>query len=511
MQPYAAQYNYPAPPAPPQQQQQQQQAPQHQTYYGHSAGDFGQGGSYPSQQQQGLYPQAPPPGQGPYDQAFNTPSYSTSYIRPQSGSYDMASQYAGSPGIVAYDGGTAAPLGAFGTGLDGLDRSTRSSTPSRNDTVGGVERGPGGVQRFRCRLHGDSVQTVLCQIGMDGVRFLDTSGDRTLRIYPLQTVTRWEMVDAGMFAFYAKSSVDSDARPVKLSSDRSTLHELQDTLAANCIQLSEMLGKDASSTSHGTKTASSSSGASTKGAMFVEWIAARKREGNNPLAMLEERQHWVPDEVVKQCTACQAPFTALRRKHHCRSCGDIFCDACTRGRVEVSADNGVNTLVRICDSCQAEIAAVGGIVSGGSATTATSTPPASSGPDLSSLRHEDLVKKLQDDYERNAAASRSKPDNSVSVSGFGGHSSQPAAASYTRTNSAPMSHSSPHTYHGPPHLWPSVPPMQYTPSPVPAAPRMQEVLCPTCHVRLQVQVPPPGQDSTVECGVCHNPFFVAAG
>uniref|UniRef100_A0A8C8A7C6 FYVE zinc finger domain-containing protein n=1 Tax=Otus sunia TaxID=257818 RepID=A0A8C8A7C6_9STRI len=30
---------------------------------------------------------------------------------------------------------------------------------------------------------------------------------------------------------------------------------------------------------------------------------------------------WVPDSTCSQCSACRSPFTLLRRRHHCRSCG----------------------------------------------------------------------------------------------------------------------------------------------------------------------------------------------
>lgn len=32
---------------------------------------------------------------------------------------------------------------------------------------------------------------------------------------------------------------------------------------------------------------------------------------------------WVPDEACGVCTSCKAPFTVIRRKHHCRSCGKV--------------------------------------------------------------------------------------------------------------------------------------------------------------------------------------------
>ncbi|XP_069488223.1 lateral signaling target protein 2 homolog isoform X2 [Ambystoma mexicanum] len=45
-------------------------------------------------------------------------------------------------------------------------------------------------------------------------------------------------------------------------------------------------------------------------------LAAKARDGE-----FEDPPQWVPDEACSDCTACKAPFTVIRRKHHCRSCG----------------------------------------------------------------------------------------------------------------------------------------------------------------------------------------------
>lgn len=41
---------------------------------------------------------------------------------------------------------------------------------------------------------------------------------------------------------------------------------------------------------------------------------------------------WIPDKRAKRCFGCNTSFTAFRRKHHCRSCGRIFCAACSAYR-----------------------------------------------------------------------------------------------------------------------------------------------------------------------------------
>lgn len=49
-----------------------------------------------------------------------------------------------------------------------------------------------------------------------------------------------------------------------------------------------------------------------------------KRTGAGAVIVDDGKQHWMPDSLCKQCYACEAPFTLLRRKHHCRLCGMIF-------------------------------------------------------------------------------------------------------------------------------------------------------------------------------------------
>lgn len=46
---------------------------------------------------------------------------------------------------------------------------------------------------------------------------------------------------------------------------------------------------------------------------------------------------WIPDEGVSECSGCQAEFSFLNRKHHCRCCGLIFCHDCSPFRRVVPA------------------------------------------------------------------------------------------------------------------------------------------------------------------------------
>lgn len=41
------------------------------------------------------------------------------------------------------------------------------------------------------------------------------------------------------------------------------------------------------------------------------------------------RQPWVVDNTRAHCVFCGVAFSTFRRRHHCRRCGEIFCDSCS--------------------------------------------------------------------------------------------------------------------------------------------------------------------------------------
>jgi hypothetical protein len=40
------------------------------------------------------------------------------------------------------------------------------------------------------------------------------------------------------------------------------------------------------------------------------------------------KDRWMDERTVADCTSCEAPFGLLKRKHHCRRCGKVFCGKC---------------------------------------------------------------------------------------------------------------------------------------------------------------------------------------
>ena len=66
-------------------------------------------------------------------------------------------------------------------------------------------------------------------------------------------------------------------------------------------------------------------------------------------------EHWQPD--TPECTLCQAHFHALRRRHHCRACGTVSCDACAPEKaIVLPSEFGCGSLPqRVCYGCVIEL------------------------------------------------------------------------------------------------------------------------------------------------------------
>lgn len=59
---------------------------------------------------------------------------------------------------------------------------------------------------------------------------------------------------------------------------------------------------------------------------------------------------WIPDQKAPRCMSCNTPFTAFRRRHHCRNCGGVFCGVCSNNFTPIPK-YGLTKAVRVCRSC----------------------------------------------------------------------------------------------------------------------------------------------------------------
>nr|XP_043633795.1 protein FREE1-like [Erigeron canadensis] len=199
------------------------------------------------------------------------------------------------------------------------------TVPKKDVTEGG------GEQKFRVKwlaeTGGQSTMDVLCQIKLDGIQMRDPSTRRTLKIYPLDTITNFEVYDSSTFAFWYKSTVDIEPRRVRLQSDSYTTNTLLDTITAATIQIKEMDGR--------TRPVD---------AVKVTEQSTEKKEGSGDEMDIikppdEENHQWVLYKSATNCSGCGGDVSASNKKRHCRQCGDMFCNKCTRERIALPSED----------------------------------------------------------------------------------------------------------------------------------------------------------------------------
>lgn len=79
-------------------------------------------------------------------------------------------------------------------------------------------------------------------------------------------------------------------------------------------------------------------------------------EGLPKVTALPTREHWKPDSESAVCdeTTCTRYFTYFTRRHHCRRCGNIFCDMHSLYSIPLDQDANYHpkgTKSRSCEHC----------------------------------------------------------------------------------------------------------------------------------------------------------------
>lgn len=88
-----------------------------------------------------------------------------------------------------------------------------------------------------------------------------------------------------------------------------------------------------------------------------DFAIRRSQSGDGVVTQLRSKllskDFWMRDENAKDCFHCGESFTTFRRKHHCRTCGQIFDSKCT---LLISGDRfGQPSSIRVCKPCEAMI------------------------------------------------------------------------------------------------------------------------------------------------------------
>ncbi|KAF8763223.1 Zinc finger FYVE domain-containing protein 21 [Argiope bruennichi] len=75
------------------------------------------------------------------------------------------------------------------------------------------------------------------------------------------------------------------------------------------------------------------------------------RLDDEPTSPFEIREpFWVPDGESPSCAHCHTKFDFLTRRHHCRRCGNVFCNPCCENKLPLPRMSFVDP-VRVCGDC----------------------------------------------------------------------------------------------------------------------------------------------------------------
>uniref|UniRef100_A0A1I7XSE2 Hepatocyte growth factor-regulated tyrosine kinase substrate n=1 Tax=Heterorhabditis bacteriophora TaxID=37862 RepID=A0A1I7XSE2_HETBA len=114
-------------------------------------------------------------------------------------------------------------------------------------------------------------------------------------------------------------------------------------------------------------------------AMFMAQVAPDWQDGN-------------------ECFRCRSEFGLITRKHHCRACGQIFCDKCSSKEMTLP-QFGIEKEVRVCDACFEKAM----VRSGGEQKVVKSEPGSSSVVGNKDVSEEEKEKILREKEEEDLA------------------------------------------------------------------------------------------------------------
>uniref|UniRef100_A0A8C7Y0D1 RUN and FYVE domain containing 2 n=1 Tax=Oryzias sinensis TaxID=183150 RepID=A0A8C7Y0D1_9TELE len=84
------------------------------------------------------------------------------------------------------------------------------------------------------------------------------------------------------------------------------------------------------------------------GSKLSEYVPLKHHFCTN--CLFQGGQVWLKDKDATHCKMCEKEFSISRRKHHCRNCGEIFCNSCSDNELPLPASPKP---VRVCDTCHA--------------------------------------------------------------------------------------------------------------------------------------------------------------
>ncbi|XP_055017123.1 zinc finger FYVE domain-containing protein 26 isoform X2 [Boleophthalmus pectinirostris] len=159
-----------------------------------------------------------------------------------------------------------------------------------------------------------------------------------------------------ILAEYASKALDFSCAPSQRSRSDSVISlqegllqcPAQDTSSSSSSRVESPTGSTNSTPTHTPYSNSTEKDRDRASAGKKRRLSVKFQPPEQPPA----QKDWVPDTQHSVCMVCQRErFTMFNRRHHCRRCGRLVCQACSEKKMNVEGCPGEE--VRVCDQCYA--------------------------------------------------------------------------------------------------------------------------------------------------------------
>ncbi|XP_044261066.1 zinc finger FYVE domain-containing protein 16 [Tribolium madens] len=76
--------------------------------------------------------------------------------------------------------------------------------------------------------------------------------------------------------------------------------------------------------------------------------AAPPNEATDDPQLGKQAPVWIPDSEATNCQHCDTKFTVIKRRHHCRACGQVLCSKCCNLKYRLEY---LDDIARVCTKC----------------------------------------------------------------------------------------------------------------------------------------------------------------
>ncbi|ODN00265.1 Myotubularin-related protein 3 [Orchesella cincta] len=222
-----------------------------------------------------------------------------------------------SNGIIVTGSGSASKFSSYNTPMHSRTPSTGiPATPDENGTL--------------CRLDRQGLQDITLGASYTSIKSaFDVDGLLSLHD---EVQNRLNMIVSGY-----KGQIEILQRELQLTRDA-----LMKQVCHKCTHHMSERPDDVASVGDSLASGEHQSVGHESQSSEISWEAVDEKDTRPPL--------WLPDYAVTNCMGCEASFWLGRRKHHCRSCGKIFCADCSDQTITIPSEQFF-TPVRVCTVC----------------------------------------------------------------------------------------------------------------------------------------------------------------